>query len=224
MPKFNGVNTKAVEARLRKQQIAHEKKEAQKEAESDKYWKDEDKKVQSKLNRKVEKIKKAENKMQKKIELKQLFNKEDEEMKSISRGSSKSFSSNTKVTRSDIIKNTMLAKVMNEKEYKKDDYVEINEIPLESNINHEKIREQLENDGVEVIDVSGMTEILDVLSIGKKVDMHPEKRMKMAYAKFEADMLLKLKTEYPNFKLSQYKNMIQKMWKKSPENPMNTPR
>lgn len=56
-----------------------------------------------------------------------------------------------------------------------------------------------------------MTEILDVLSIGKKVDMHPEKRMKMAYAKFEADMLLKLKTEYPNFKLSQYKNMIQKM-------------
>lgn len=53
MPKFNGVNTKAVEARLRKQQIAHEKKEAQKEAESDKYWKDEDKKVQSKLNRKV---------------------------------------------------------------------------------------------------------------------------------------------------------------------------
>ena len=35
------------------------------------------------------------------------------------------------------------------------------------------------------------------------------------------DILIKLKKDYPGLRLSQLKEMLQKMWKKSPDNPMN---
>ena len=54
----------------------------------------------------------------------------------------------------------------------------------------------------------------------QKVDMHPEKRMKAAYAAYESRQLPLLKEQNPNLRLSQIKQMIKKDWQKSPENPM----
>jgi Coiled-coil domain-containing protein 124 /Oxs1 len=53
------------------------------------------------------------------------------------------------------------------------------------------------------------------------VERHPERRMKSAYAMFEEREMPRLKEENPALRLSQLKNMLQKLWKKSPENPMN---
>ncbi|GAV09456.1 hypothetical protein RvY_18999-1 [Ramazzottius varieornatus] len=52
-------------------------------------------------------------------------------------------------------------------------------------------------------------------------DKHPEKRVRGAYIVFEERELPRLKEEYPNFRLSQLKQMLKKEWQKSPENPFN---
>ena len=55
----------------------------------------------------------------------------------------------------------------------------------------------------------------------KEVDRHPEKRVKAAYQEFESKRLPILKTENPNLRLSQLKQMLKKEWQKSPDNPLN---
>ena len=55
----------------------------------------------------------------------------------------------------------------------------------------------------------------------ERLERHPEKRVKSAYAAFEERELPRLKEENPGLRLSQFKQMLQKMWKKSPENPLN---
>jgi len=60
------------------------------------------------------------------------------------------------------------------------------------------------------------------LSLGDKTkDLHPEKRMKALHKEFEERMLPQMKEEFPGLRLSQYKERIFALWKKSPENPMN---
>ncbi|KAJ3156935.1 hypothetical protein HDU86_003470 [Geranomyces michiganensis] len=54
-----------------------------------------------------------------------------------------------------------------------------------------------------------------------KMERHPEKRMKSAWAAFEEREMPILKAEQPGLRLSQYKQALAKKWKKSPENPMN---
>ncbi len=54
-----------------------------------------------------------------------------------------------------------------------------------------------------------------------KVDRHPEKRVKAAYAAYEQKNLPLLKAENPNMRLSQLKQILKKDWMKSPENPLN---
>ena len=53
------------------------------------------------------------------------------------------------------------------------------------------------------------------------VDKHPEKRMKAAYEEFESVRLPQLKSENPNLRLSQLKQMLRKEWLKHPDNPLN---
>ncbi|KAJ0406875.1 hypothetical protein ATCC90586_002905 [Pythium insidiosum] len=63
---------------------------------------------------------------------------------------------------------------------------------------------------------------LDVLTMDdKELEKHPEKRAKAAYKAFEEAMMPQMKEDYPGLKLSQYKQRIFDLWKKSPENPLN---
>lgn len=55
----------------------------------------------------------------------------------------------------------------------------------------------------------------------QSLEMHPEKRMKAAYAAFENRRLPELKDEKPTLRLSQLKQLLKKEWMKSPENPLN---
>jgi len=54
-----------------------------------------------------------------------------------------------------------------------------------------------------------------------KIDRHPERRVKSAYAIFEEKTMPILKEENPHLRRTQLKQMLQKRWKKSPDNPMN---
>lgn len=75
---------------------------------------------------------------------------------------------------------------------------------------------------------SGIDAAMDLLDLTTsknskedKLDRHPERRVKSAYAVFEERELPRLKEENPGLRLSQFKQMLQKAWKKSPENPLN---
>ena len=62
MPKKLGVNTKAVEAKARKEAAKQAKLEIAERQKQDEYWKDEDKHIIRKQNRKEEKEKKTKTK------------------------------------------------------------------------------------------------------------------------------------------------------------------
>nr|GMC87405.1 coiled-coil domain-containing protein 124-like [Ipomoea batatas] len=53
------------------------------------------------------------------------------------------------------------------------------------------------------------------------VDKHPEKRLKASFKAFEEAELRRLKEEKPGLTHTQYKDLIWKLWKKSPDNPLN---
>lgn len=69
-----------------------------------------------------------------------------------------------------------------------------------------------------------MDEAIGLLSVGDSKEgggKHPERRAKAAYKAFEAATLPILKQDHPGLKLSQYKEKLWEMWRKSPENPLN---
>ena len=91
-------------------------------------------------------------------------------------------------------------------------------LPLHENPNRLLQQRQLEGHH----DASNIDEAIEVLTVSdKKVDIHPEKRIKAAYAAFEDRELPRLKSENPNLRLSQLKQLLKKEWMKSPDNPMN---
>ncbi|ODQ66387.1 DUF1014 domain protein [Nadsonia fulvescens var. elongata DSM 6958] len=73
--------------------------------------------------------------------------------------------------------------------------------------------------------VTGLDNALDALSLTKedksKLDRHPERRFKAAYAAFEERRLPQLKEEHKGLRLNQMKELIKKEFEKSPENPFN---
>ena len=71
------------------------------------------------------------------------------------------------------------------------------------------------------MEARNVEDAISVLSIGDKQELHPERRMKAAFAQFEEDRLPALKAENPNMRLSQIKQMIRREWLKSPDNPLN---
>ncbi len=54
----------------------------------------------------------------------------------------------------------------------------------------------------------------------KENDAHPEKRQKAAYQRYRERELPILKKEYPSLRMSQHVEMLDRAWKRSPENPV----
>lgn len=52
-------------------------------------------------------------------------------------------------------------------------------------------------------------------------DRNPEKRMAAAWARYKERELPVIKAEYPSLRMSQHLEMLQRKWKRSPENPVN---
>lgn len=95
--------------------------------------------------------------------------------------------------------------------------VQVPEQGLEENPNQLLKQSALEGEAV----ARGVDSAIALLGGGEPVELHPEKRMKAAYASFEEKELPRLKAENPNLRLSQLKQLLRKEWQKSPDNPMN---
>ncbi|XP_066492336.1 coiled-coil domain-containing protein 124 [Tiliqua scincoides] len=209
MPKkFQGENTKSAAARARKAEAkAAADAKRQKELE-DAFWKDEDKHVMRKEQRKEEREKRRLEQMERKKELQRLLEEEDSRLK----GKSPKQPAPGKVTRAQI------DETLRKDQKENGDAVEKQkshlEVPLEENINR-----RVPEEGT--VEARTIEDAIAVLSVADELDRHPERRMKAAFLTFEEVNLPRLKQENPNMRLSQLKQLLKKEWMKSPENPMN---
>ncbi|CAI5744500.1 unnamed protein product [Peronospora destructor] len=90
-------------------------------------------------------------------------------------------------------------------------------IKFESNFQANRNRNQ---DGL--TEARSLDAALDLLAVGdKEIEKHPERRVKAAYKAFEEVMMPQLKEDYPGLKLSQYKQKLSELWRRSPDNPLN---
>lgn len=217
MPKkWKGENPKAAEARERKESKKQGELDRKQRAEEDAYWHDDDKHLHKKEQRKLEKESKRQTVLERKKEAQQLL--AEEESKLTGKSATAAGVGGKKVTRAEI-------QEAQEKEVKERQKLEsytagasAEFLPLHENPNHLLLQRKLEGHH----DAGNIDEAIEVLTVSdKKVDIHPEKRLKAAYAAFEDRELPKLKSENPNLRLSQLKQLLKKEWMKSPDNPMN---
>lgn len=86
---------------------------------------------------------------------------------------------------------------------------------------------QLEGGGESALNASGIDNALDALSItggsNDKIDRHPERRFKAAYAAFEERRLAEMDADGSGagLRLNQRKDKLRKEFEKSPDNPFN---
>ncbi|XP_006989201.1 coiled-coil domain-containing protein 124 [Peromyscus maniculatus bairdii] len=208
MPKkFQGENSKSAAARARRAEAkAAADAKKQKELE-DAYWKDEDKHVMRKEQRKEEKEKRRLEQLERKKETQRLLEEEDSRLKG---GKAPRAVPPAKVTRAQI-EDSLRREQRAEPVEKAKSHLEL---PLEENLN----RRVLDEGSVEARTVE---DAIAVLSVAEDADRHPERRMRAAFTAFEEVQLPRLKQENPNMRLSQLKQLLKKEWLRSPDNPMN---
>ena len=76
------------------------------------------------------------------------------------------------------------------------------------------------------LNATGIDNALDALSLtsnnpSEKVDRHPERRFKAAYAAYEARRMPELEEEHKGLRKQQRIDIIRKEFERSPENPFN---
>uniref|UniRef100_UPI00398E7E9B coiled-coil domain-containing protein 124 isoform X2 n=1 Tax=Pristiophorus japonicus TaxID=55135 RepID=UPI00398E7E9B len=211
MPKkFQGENSKSAAARARKAELkAAADAKRQRELE-DAYWKDDDKHVARKEQRKVEKEKRRVEVLERKKETQRLL---DEEGSSVKPKAARPVTP-AKITRAQIEETLKKENAVTGAEEVKEKQLSHLELPLEENVN----RIELEEGDV---DARTIEDAIAALSTGESVDQHPERRLRAAFAAYEQANLPRLKMENPNMRLSQLKHMLKKEWMKSPDNPLN---
>lgn len=214
------VNQKSVEARERKAAVAAAKAAAAEQEAERKKWEDNDKLVARKLDRKAESQAKAEERMQRKLELRKLA---EEEMQTLAGKSTKKNQSPTKLTLAEILQRQLKAAAMEKESTSPSEDGSF--MPLEPNVNHMIRAEtlQAQSEGIDLVSASNLDDALSQLTLpGSGVeDRHPERRMKAAFRAYEEQMMPRLKAENPTLKRSQLLEILNKQWKKAPENPFN---
>ncbi|XP_058714992.1 coiled-coil domain-containing protein 124 [Poecile atricapillus] len=211
MPKkFQGENSKSAAARARRAE-AKAAAEARRQQElEDELWKDEDKHVLRKEQRKEEREKRRLEQLERRKELQRLLEEEDSKLK----GKTPKQGNPGKITRAQIEEN-----VRKEQQQKENaDGVEKEkshlELPLEENLNR-----RLPEEGA--VEARSIEDAIAALSVSQPQERHPERRLRAAFAAFEELQLPRLKRDNPNMRLSQLRQLLKKEWMKSPENPMN---
>lgn len=146
--------------------------------------------------------KKRTEQLQKKAEIRDLLEKESAKLTTPSKQPA------AKVTKMQILQETERRNAAATK--KKEPLTHINK-PIEENIN------RIQVDGEEARSV---TEAISLLST-KDEEQFSKKKVKAIFAAFEAAHFPRIKAENPNLRLSQLKEVLQKEWMRSKENPFN---
>ncbi|GAQ86290.1 hypothetical protein KFL_002800200 [Klebsormidium nitens] len=222
MPKKLSINTKAEEARERKETQKKEKSSKEQKEKEDQVWEEAaGPKKKSQKKKEEDEARKAEA-AAKKLEAKKLAAEEEKEVeKSLKKPNPKANrvgGAGQKITAAELLRQKEQdAKELEKKAGKKERVVA--EYEYENLVNEPNLN-KIET----VVDARNIDEALQQLDLGGPSgtpDKHPEKRLKAAYKAFEEAELPQLRAEKPGLTQSQYKEALWKLWKKSPDNPLN---
>ncbi|CAN0878804.1 Coiled-coil domain-containing protein 124 homolog [Linum grandiflorum] len=230
MPKKMGVNSKAEEARARKNASESEKKDREARDKEEKYWREaEGPKSRAAKKREEEEEKRAEA-AARKAEAKRLAEQEEKDLeKSMKSSKTDAKKANRvglpmpKVTEAELRRRreqeqAEMAKKSEEAKKKQARTAEEEEY-------ERMVLVENKNRDDSILEARSVEEAVAKLSVVEgsslPVDRHPEKRLKASFKAFEEAELPGLKEEKPGLTHNQYKDMIWKMWKKSPDNPLN---
>ncbi|KFD47023.1 hypothetical protein M514_12105 [Trichuris suis] len=210
MPKkWAGENSKAAAARARKEEARKAELERKEKERLDNYWKEDDKLIVRKMERRDDRERKRLEELQRKQASRAQLEKEMEELNMQNKKKQE------KLTRSEIMANRVRMNREAEKQRPRPAApVVIAEESIPENVNR-----------LETLDEEARTveKAISILSNGSDVavDRHPERRARTAFAAFQERRLPELKKEHPNLRLSQLNQMLKKEWQKSPDNPLN---
>ncbi|KAH8414273.1 hypothetical protein KR215_001754 [Drosophila sulfurigaster] len=213
MPKKMGINSKAAEARDRKDATKKAIQERNAREAEDRLWQDDDKNLAKKQQRREEEERKKAEAARRKAESKALL---DQETNSINTQRKQPLA---KINRQQILEE------MEKKQRVMDAINEANKPPpTRVVVQHTTLEENLNRSLADTDVATNVDEALAVLSVNDDDDKHPEKRMRAAYKTFESNNLPRIKAENPSLRMSQWKQMLMKEWNKSPDNPFNQAR
>ncbi|KAJ7967111.1 coiled-coil domain-containing protein [Quillaja saponaria] len=193
-PKKMGVNSKAEGARAQKAAIESERKEREAREKEDQYWREsEGSKSRAAKKREEEAEKRAETAARKAEALTEaeLRKQREQEQAELQKKAEEAKKRQTRTAA--------------EEEYER--------MVLVMNKNRDD----------SIIEASTVEDAISQMTVADNlpVDKHPERRLKASFKAFEEAELPKLKEEKPGLTHTQYKDMIWKLWKKSPDNPLN---
>lgn len=220
-----GVNSKAEEARARKNATETERKERQAKEKEEQYWAEAEGSKSRAAKKREEEAEKRAEVAARKAEARRLAEIEEREleksMKKFDKKEARVAIPVPKVTEAELqrqreedqarmMKRAEEAKkrqsrLASEEEYEK--------MVLVTNTN----RDDSTIEARTVEDAIAQMTVADALP----VDRHPERRLKAQFKAFEEAEFPRLKEEKPGLTHNQYKDMIWKLWKKSPDNPLN---
>ncbi|KAL8556548.1 hypothetical protein ACS0TY_004119 [Phlomoides rotata] len=225
MPKKMGVNSKAEESRARKNATDAERKERESKEKEDQYWREAEGAKSRAAKKREEEAEKRNEANARKAEARRLAELEEKELeKSMKKPDKKANRVSVpvpKVTEAELRRRkeeeqaSMQRRAEEEKKKQTRTADEEEYDRMVSVMNTNRVDNVIEARTVEEA-IARMTVVENL-----PVDKHPEKRLKASFKAFEEAELPKLKEEKPGLTHTQYKDMIWKLWKKSPDNPLN---
>ncbi|KAF3321140.1 Coiled-coil domain-containing protein [Carex littledalei] len=226
MPKKMGVNTKAEAARARRSATEAERKEKDTRDKEETYWRDAEGPKSRAAKKREEEAEKRAEAAARRAEIRKLAEQEQQQLEKMARKPTPKESRVSipvpKVTAAELAKRQeeeqqrlqREAEATKKRQSRIADEEEYEKMVLVSNTNRDD----------SIIEAHSVDDALTKMTITEPVlapDRHPERRLKATFKAFEEAELPKLKEEKPGLTLNQYKDMIWKMWKKSPDNPLN---
>ncbi|PON33663.1 Coiled-coil domain-containing protein [Parasponia andersonii] len=225
MPKKMGVNSKAEEARARKSATEADRKDREARAKEDQYWREaEGSKSRAGKKREDEAEKRAEA-AARRAEARRLAEKEQKELEKLAKKPDK------KANRVSIpVPKVTEAELRRRRE---EEQASLQKKDEESKKRHSRTAAEEEyermvlvtntNRDDSIIEARTVEDAIAQISVADNLpaDRHPERRLKASFKAFEEAELPRLKEEKPGLTHTQYKDMIWKLWKKSPDNPLN---
>ncbi|CAL0318929.1 unnamed protein product [Lupinus luteus] len=224
MPKKMGVNTKAEAARARKGSLEAERKEKASREKEEQYWRDAEGSKSRASKKKEEEAEKRAEAAARKAEARRLAELEEKELeKSMMKKKANRVSIPvTKVTEAELRRRReeeesemkRKAEEGKKKQSRTAEEEEYERMVVVANRNRDD----------SIIEASSVDEAIAQITINTSdfpPDRHPERRLKASFKAFEEAELPVLKEEKPGLTHTQYKDLIWKLWKKSPDNPLN---
>ncbi|KAH7835640.1 hypothetical protein Vadar_028244 [Vaccinium darrowii] len=220
-----GVNSKAEEARARKNATEADRKDRESREKEDQYWREAEGAKSRAAKKREEEAEKRAEALARKAEARRIAEQEEKELEKAGKKPDKKAARVSipvpKVTEAELRRRreeeqAELAKRADEakrRQSRTQGEVEYDKIVLVANTN----RDDSSIEARSVEDAIAKMVVTDSLP----VDRHPERRLKASFKAFEEAELPRLKEEKPGLTHTQYKDMIWKLWKKSPDNPLN---